>query len=104
MAGQLLCHLRIPITFGRGNTHSSHTRKTERGFVATTTLTPSIGLEPIARSLTATNLLKNISLALRAACGSRNGLALDCSWKGAAVTILVACTPLKNMVHGLLRT
>jgi hypothetical protein len=40
---------------------------------------------------------KNIS-ALRASCGDRNGSALDCARKGAAVMILVACNPVKK--HG----
>lgn len=39
----------------------SYSKKLNGGFVATTTLTPSTGLEPIARSLTATDLLKNRS-------------------------------------------
>jgi hypothetical protein len=40
---------------------------------------------------------KTIS-ALRASCGDRNGSALDCARKGAAVMILVACNPVKK--HG----
>ena len=44
-----------------------------------------------------------LSSALRAPCGERNGSALECARKGAAGTILVAGTPLKNMVHGLSR-
>jgi hypothetical protein len=36
--------------------------------------------------------------------GAKTGLRYTASRKGAAVTILVAYTPLKNMVHGLLRT
>ena len=38
------------------------------------------------------------------ACGRRNGCDLSSWWKGAADGFLVACTPQKNMVHGLLRT
>ena len=38
------------------------------------------------------------------ACGRRNGRCLSSLWKGAADGFLVACTPQKNMVHGLLRT
>src|SRR6516165_1634435 len=40
---------------------------------------------------------KTIS-APRASCGDRNGSALDCARKGAAVMILVACNPVKK--HG----
>ena len=41
---------------------------------------------------------KKLSSALRAPCGDRNGSVLDCARKGAAVTILVACNPVKK--HG----
>jgi hypothetical protein len=41
---------------------------------------------------------KKLIWALRAACGDRNGWVLDCAWKGAADTILVACNPVKK--HG----
>jgi transposase len=37
-------------------------------------------------------------------CGRRNWLQYDWSSRGAAVGFLVVSTPLKNMVHGLLRT
>jgi hypothetical protein len=37
------------------------------------------------------------------ACGRRNGSGLFWPRKGAAVGFLVAITPLKNLVHGLLR-
>ena len=47
---------------------------------------------------------KKLLWAPGATCGDRNGLALDCTRKGAADTILVDVTPLKNLVHGLLRT
>jgi hypothetical protein len=40
-------------------------------------------------------LLKNYLGAARPL-WDRNGLALDCTWKGAAVTILVACNPVKK--------
>ena len=41
---------------------------------------------------------KKLNSALRAPCGERNGSVLDCARKGAAVTILVACNPVKK--HG----
>src|SRR5450830_1608472 len=41
---------------------------------------------------------KKLTSALRAPCGERNGSALDCARKGAAVMILVACNPVKK--HG----
>src|SRR6516164_2423996 len=41
---------------------------------------------------------KKLIWALRAACGDRNGWMLDCAWKGATDTILVACNPVKK--HG----
>jgi hypothetical protein len=47
---------------------------------------------------------KKLLSAPSATCGDRNGLALDCTRKGAADMILVDITPLKNLVHGLLRT
>ena len=47
---------------------------------------------------------KKLLSAPRAPCGDRNGLALGYARKGAAGTILVDVTPLKNLVHGLLRT
>src|SRR5450756_1122427 len=41
---------------------------------------------------------KKLISALRAPCGERNGSVLDCARQGAAVTILVACNPVKK--HG----
>jgi hypothetical protein len=41
---------------------------------------------------------KKLNSALRSPCGERNGSVLDCARKGAAVTILVACNPVKK--HG----
>lgn len=46
----------------------------------------------------ATLVSKKLISALRAPCGERNGSVLDCARKGAAVTILVACNPVKK--HG----
>ena len=51
-------------------------------------------LEPVKVS----HITKKLIWTLRAACGDRNGWVLDCAWKGAADTILVACNPVKK--HG----
>src|SRR5262249_59873781 len=64
----------------------------------------TVGRSSISRFLHHLNLRFKKPSWTASACGRRNGCDLSSRWKGAADGFLVACTPQKNMVHGLLRT